>query len=120
MRTTRWKPDTCGCILEYDWDETLPDDQRVHILARVAACADHLGETDQDVFDHVLKENQTKNRIIEIAKRHKSDAELRWSFTGKGTARKLQVELVGANLTVEERAALMADAGQLDKQVELV
>lgn len=31
IQTTRWSPDTCNCVILYQWDDALPDDQRVHI-----------------------------------------------------------------------------------------
>ncbi len=27
---TTWRPDTCECELHYEWDDTQPEDQRVH------------------------------------------------------------------------------------------
>ena len=26
----RWKPDTCGCLLHYEWDRNSPPETRVH------------------------------------------------------------------------------------------
>ena len=33
VKTTRWSPDTCGCVLEYSWDDALPQEARVHVYA---------------------------------------------------------------------------------------
>ncbi len=41
IRTTRWSPDTCGCVVEYSWDDTVAADQRAHTTTRVAPCAAH-------------------------------------------------------------------------------
>jgi len=61
--TTRYSPDHCDCVLEYDWDSTLSEDQRVHTLNRIVkACPIHQQlATDQDRYNCVLEENPRKN-----------------------------------------------------------
>ncbi len=41
IRTTRWSPDTCGCVVEYSWDDTVAADQRAHTTTRVTPCVAH-------------------------------------------------------------------------------
>lgn len=56
--TTRWKPDTCGCVIEFDGHN--PDGtQNVISFQR---CKDH--ESDVDAPKKVLDENQSKNKAI--------------------------------------------------------
>lgn len=35
FRTTRWEPDTCDCVVEYDWDDAVSQDTRVHLFRGV-------------------------------------------------------------------------------------
>jgi hypothetical protein len=38
--TNRWSPDTCGCELEYKWDNEQTEDTRVHNFARIVKACD--------------------------------------------------------------------------------
>ena len=59
MKTTRWRPDTCECEIEYDWDELILNG--LHINHKfIKQCSYHL------VVGDVIQHNQTKN--IEITK----------------------------------------------------
>lgn len=63
-RTTRWSPDTCGCVIEYAWDDSLPPDQRTHALTNVVTrCSGHTGFAGQAHLDQVIGENGRKNRV---------------------------------------------------------
>ena len=42
LNTTRWSPDSCGCVLEYAWDTATSEDDRVHThVNTVAVCVSH-------------------------------------------------------------------------------
>ncbi len=64
IRRTLWRPDTCGCALEYEWDDTVPQDLRTHTpVAIVATCAAHAGAVDAaDLHGDLIDENPRKNR----------------------------------------------------------
>lgn len=64
IKRTTWHPDTCGCVIEYEWDEAAPHQSRVHTGVRAVPCAlhAHLGNAHaiyQAVVTHNLQ-NQTK------------------------------------------------------------
>jgi hypothetical protein len=62
IRTTQWKPDTCGCVAVYSWDDAVPDAQRVHTLVSLDPCPAHAGlATNLARFDAVNDENSRKN-----------------------------------------------------------
>lgn len=64
---TRWKPDTCNCVLEYEWDDQEPSDTRVHTPITVEACEVHSSITDvASGFDAVLQENKYKNEAVAV------------------------------------------------------
>jgi hypothetical protein len=65
LNITRWKPDTCECLIEYEWDDSVPADQRVHNYKHIIKCEAHKNEADDKVaFDKVNDENKTKNRVL--------------------------------------------------------
>lgn len=62
IRTTRWSPDTCGCVLEYSWDDSQPQESREHTFARaVHLCEIHAVASPESAFEQVRSENVTKN-----------------------------------------------------------
>lgn len=63
IHTNRHRPDTCGCILEYQWDDTVPEALRVHVPTAVVACPAHASEpTVAAIHTKVNDENRKKNR----------------------------------------------------------
>lgn len=81
LRTTQWRPDTCGCVLEYEWDDATTEDARVHTPIVAVPCPAHMTHADaaakgvtnpaararrkaEGAHAQVLKENQGKNRAI--------------------------------------------------------
>lgn len=51
---TRWSPDTCECIIEYEADGNL--------TKVVQACDAHKGNSESTVYQTVLEENPRKNK----------------------------------------------------------
>lgn len=112
-KITRWRPDTCGCIIEYEWDDSEAEDSRTHTLRSESSipCAIHAAD-GEELMNVVLTENQTKNQVRqsllhEAASLRKNDAEFRdgvefqYSFNEN---RQLVVDLVGA--TALEKVAM--------------
>lgn len=67
INTTRWKPDTCGCVFEYDWDADLPESERVHTLSNIVkGCGSHADHSGSAKMEAVLEENQRKNQSFGI------------------------------------------------------
>lgn len=65
MKVTRWSPDTCGCVIDYQWDEKLPEKARVHQLkAVIKRCPAHQGLNDAEIFDALMEENPRKNYTL--------------------------------------------------------
>lgn len=63
---TDWKPDTCGCVLrvEEDWSKAVS----------LVKCKHHADHADDEHFNIVLKENQTKNQVLSYIKENHLDA----------------------------------------------
>jgi len=66
MRRARWRPDTCACVLDYEWDDQAPEAGRAHGLAQVITrCPDHAAlPTDAAVWAACSEENPRKNRAL--------------------------------------------------------
>jgi hypothetical protein len=68
-RITKFSPDTCSCIIYYEWDDALPEDLRTHTVVASGpdgggyVCPEHasLG-TPQVAHGLTITENQTKNQ----------------------------------------------------------
>lgn len=62
---TRWRPDTCTCVLELEWDSEHPEDARVHTAVKAERCGAHAheGKPNQHVFEAVHAENRHKNAV---------------------------------------------------------
>lgn len=63
IKTTIWRPDTCECEIEYEWDTSSSEDQRMHFLKKMKRC-NHHDEQDSVAFEKVKDENKRKNRFI--------------------------------------------------------
>lgn len=130
MKANQWSPDTCGCILEYEWDDSLPAASRVHTIKSVIkACAVHdsFAGNQSGHYQSVLRENQSKNKVYgqliaipeiseeftidssgNIGRRLKSGIRFLWSFSGSGDSRILSISISGVNLTSGQKSALQA------------
>ena len=68
MNITTWRPDTCDCEIEYAWDDSIPQDGRVHTAHKInRVCPAHVAETDKvKHYETVLEENHRKNLTIDL------------------------------------------------------
>lgn len=64
LHTTRWRPDTCGCTIEYEWDDAQPEDARVHHLSKISQCEHHAHLDGPGAFEGVKGENRGKNKAL--------------------------------------------------------
>lgn len=69
IQKTRWRPvDTCGCVISHTWDDSAPQEERVHTLDTIQKCAFHQADDDDVAYQNVLDENITKNGAIGFLK----------------------------------------------------
>ena len=126
IKITTWKPDTCGCVLEYEWDDTQPENARVHTFRGAnIKCTHHQYLVDNTHWNQVLDENQTKNKIHglllenfpnlvdivtekngEIVKKFKPNIEYKWAFD---INRKLEVEIIGGSIADKTKLKDLSD-----------
>lgn len=110
VRRTRWSPDTCDCVLEYEWDDSEPEDQRTHAFAVAdAVCTHHqVHDNRSQLFDAVAEENTRKNKAVNAlvgAAPRLVDHPPSFAFDGN---RNVEVWFEGKPLTGPERAQAVA------------
>ena len=69
LKRTRWSPDTCECVLEYEWDDEEPEDKRGHNFAEtISACSVHDDKKNKAAhLTAVIGENRRKNEAVAAA-----------------------------------------------------
>lgn len=123
--TTRWSPDTCECVLEYEWDDAVPENERTHTpTTMIRACSAHASISDvTGKYNQILSENQTKNQALheiiqnfpevrkEVIDKNGTRFELKdeiiagWSFDED---RKLKLNFEGVVLSAAKKVEMIA------------
>ena len=127
IHTNSWKPDTCGCKIEYTWDDAVPNENRIHTASDIKkGCPEHSGLlTPVDMLTTLVSENSRKNltlselmsyvelgETVEIngksVKRFIKD--IVWSFSGSDDSRVLTIDLSDTPLTTQQKNAIQTFA----------
>jgi hypothetical protein len=127
MHVNRWSPDTCDCVFDYQWDDSVPAEQRVHTIKDVVhACPDHLitSTNKANHYDVVIGENVRKNKVhgqlLELPdmagevlqddgtmiRNFKKGIGFNFHFTGKEADRVLSISTNGYKLNQGQKNAL--------------
>lgn len=66
IRSTIWKPDTCKCVVEYNWDDSVElTPETTTVKNAIHKCEYHNHILDNELWlDTLFAENQNKNRVI--------------------------------------------------------
>lgn len=126
LKVTRWSPDTCSCIIDYQWDDTLPNDQitltPVNIVQRCTA-HESLQDTNS-VYDAVNEENPRKNKALDEILQNapsntwydidansgqrifKNNIGINWSWSGTAPNRTITLTFSGVTLTNQQKNTL--------------
>lgn len=126
IQKTRWSPDTCQCVYEYEWDDSTPPETRTHTLATIVnACPLHSVLADDTTkYTTVLEENQRKNATLQtvldnapstaiydlqadgITRTLKQTVNYNWNITGTAPNRVLNISFTGITLTTPQRNSI--------------
>ena len=123
INITRWSPDTCDCVIEYSWDDTVSADQRVHTLSNyVKKCSAHsILSTDNDRWNTVFEENPRKNNAYQLildngptglsdlingSRQIKDGITINTSWSGIAPNRVLTITVTGFSLTQNQKNAI--------------
>lgn len=100
VKTTRWSPDTCGCVVDYSWDSETVLIDRIHTYSdMIKTCPVHISLSGPDAYVACESENQRKNYALARAQEIDSRIEAEhyeWSFDDQ---RVLEVRFNGINLS---------------------
>lgn len=102
MNSTTWSPDTCDCVITYDWDSNSKESERTHTNYRfIKKCKEH----EVQKHDIIIEENVMKNNAIEEIRSYMSvnnneEVVESWSFEGKAPNRKLKLKIVPDKLAL--------------------
>ena len=119
MKKTLWKPDTCDCEIEYEWDDSVPENQRTHSVSRIIKqCPIHKElATSEKCFGAVLEENIRKNSFLkEIMDNISEVVEETTSADGK-TFKKLKDGLE-YNWSFDSARNLVVDLSKFEEQLK--
>lgn len=124
IRTTRWRPDTCDCVIEYTWDDALTPDQVTHTLDTIRRrCAAHVNlPSDTDVYNTVREENPRKNITHQLlldnapntvydvnadgTRQFKRGIVASWTWSGTAPNRLMTITVTGVTLTTNQKNAI--------------
>ena len=136
IRKTTWSPDTCECVLEFEWDDAVDPEMRTHSVSQVKkTCADHEGIASEGVqFTSVMAENKTKNQVMKkvmddfpdlvdevvdenggVSKKFKPGIKYEYSFKGKGENRSIEVDFVGVDVLKKSQIKASLSLGGFEK-----
>ncbi len=125
IKTTRWSPDTCECILEYTWDNSVPQDQiTIQPANIIVKCSAHNTiQQSTTVFNTVKEENGRKNishsvildnspstayDIVDGNRQFKNGIIVSWSWSGTVPNRILTITVSGIKLTQNQKNSIQA------------
>lgn len=121
INITRWSPDTCDCVIDYQWDDSLPNDSIVLTpVNTVNKCSAHaaLATTPTAHYALLTEENPRKNNALQTILDNGSTSlsdivgsnkvmkkGINFIFTYSGTApnRVLTVSFTGVTLTNQQK-----------------
>jgi hypothetical protein len=107
IRTTKWSPDTCECVFEYEWDDSQGEGDRTHIFKRaVKLCEHHEALAIEEAYTEVFSENTRKNMVFAEAQGmfpSLTTSDYNWSFDAQ---RKLKVGFLNIQMDEEEKGEL--------------
>ena len=128
IKTTRYSPDTCQCVLEYTWDDTLSEADRVHSFKSIVKCSVHQGQADQTAYNTVFEENPRKNNAlgtclangpaalfdtIDGTRQLKGSINFNFSWSGTAPNRVLNISFTGITLTTQQRNTIQTALNNL-------
>lgn len=121
IQKTRWKPDTCDCVIDYVWNDQDPEDNTTHVVSNINKCAVHSTlATNNAVWDAIKVENPRKNHAIKeildrapaslfdldtdgVTRKFKKGIDVNFSFTGVAPNRLITINVTGVTLTTNQK-----------------
>lgn len=107
---TTWSPDTCGCSVTYQWDDTVDPSVRTHTFYRQdRKCPIHAAVQDGDsLLQLVWDENRRKNLTASLATalgNLPSEGQLPWFSWSFNANRALEVT-INTTITAQKKTQI--------------
>ena len=123
IHVNRYSPDTCGCVIDYQWDDEQTGEDRQHTLTSVVSrCPAHAAlPTNGGVWDSILDENPRKNNAYQLVldngpttlydilngfRQPKPGINITWSWSGTVPNRVLTLNVVGLTLSNAQKSVI--------------
>lgn len=102
IKTTRWSPDTCDCVIDYEWDSELSNELVIHTPVRLdKTCPAHGGLEVEAAFASIKSENSSKNLAVGYIKKNNLSSapeKIVTQLVGSKGTRVIELELVADKL----------------------
>ena len=108
---TRWRPDTCQCEIDLEWDDSVPEAQRVFKQNMVKECSVHNGH---DILAENRRKNDSVNKVAELHPDIKT-IDVRWEFD---TNRNIKL-IIPKKINEQEKSTLLAALKEIHPNTEL-
>lgn len=137
IKTTRWSPDTCNCVVEYTWDTDDPPTGRNHNFKNIVkVCPAHESlPNGLAMYDAIRDENPRKNKVLnafvqnsddigesytddngEPNRKLKDNIDFEYEFTGEAPNRRIEVQFrdrrsgrAKVNVRAQDRTKIESD-----------
>jgi len=121
INTTKWSPDTCSCVIDYSWDNSVPADQRTHTLSSISKCSFHNSLSDIAAYNTVTEENPRKNiayqlildngpaalsDLIDGTRQLKAGITINLTWSGTAPNRVVTISYTGITLTTNQKNSI--------------
>jgi len=103
-----YRPDTCTCVVQESWDDSVPEDQRVHTLEAVLHRGpEHASILDSSLYPVIREENRRKNLTVGkcVSVAAVVPGQISWAYT---PGRLLQISFSGVNVPNATKQAIQA------------
>ena len=114
LNKTKWSPDTCKCVIVYEWDSDVEADKRIHTFVPEDSVECEIHATTLDVFEVVMSENQGKNRAIARVLELLPNAYKKGIIDEDGTARDEFIKQPTFSFDKDRKVTIFADGVPVD------
>ena len=122
IKTNVWHNDVCGCVIEYEFDDSEPPTIRTHKPARVIKqCPTHAGiKTITELWSATIEQNQRRmnalTKLSELLGKTPQKVFADWSWKYEGSDNNMILHISHPELTKEQKTLLK---NMIDKEMGL-
>ena len=105
VQINTFAPETCFCVVQESYDDSIPENRRIHsLLAVLHRGTEHANVQDDSLFPVLVEESNRKRVAVDIAKiaTGVSLDRIHWAFT---EGRLLQISFTGLPVPANKKMA---------------